>query len=128
VQEVSLRAAGPDSTNGPPFHSRAFPQRLGGEFGRSLRVIPGAFHMRSTADGVTLEGMSVIATAAASPTDTGVEELRELIAALVARRQQLRALSAGRATLEQNRLELACAQRELGHALVEQHLPPGARR
>ena len=70
----------------------------------------------------------MIATAAASPTDTGVEELRELIAALVARRQQLRALSAGRATLEQNRLELACAQRELGHALVEQHLPPGARR
>jgi hypothetical protein len=66
--------------------------------------------------------MTMAATANATPIQLGVEELRNRIAALVARRQQLRALGASRATLEQNRLELAQAQRELGYALVEKHL------
>jgi hypothetical protein len=55
---------------------------------------------------------------------TGVEELRERIAALVARRQQLRRSGARRASLEQNRRQLARSQSELGHALIELHLPP----
>jgi hypothetical protein len=50
-----------------------------------------------------------------------VEPLREQIAALVVRRQELRGSHASRASLEQNRLELARSQRELGHALIEQH-------
>jgi hypothetical protein len=54
---------------------------------------------------------------------TGVEELRERIAALVARRQQLRRSGASRASLEQNRRQLASSQSELGRALIELHLP-----
>ena len=54
---------------------------------------------------------------------TGVEELRERIAALVAERQQLRRFCASQASLEQNRLRLGRSQRELCHALIERHLP-----
>lgn len=50
-----------------------------------------------------------------------VEPLREQIAALVVRRQELRGSRASRASLEENRLELARSQRELGHALIERH-------
>jgi len=55
---------------------------------------------------------------------TGAEELRERIAALVVRRQQLRGSGASRASLERNRRELARSQSELGLALIELHLPP----
>jgi DNA-binding response OmpR family regulator len=68
--------------------------------------------------------MAIAATASATPREMGVEELRARIAALVARRQQLRALGASRTMLEQNRLELASSQRELGYALIERHLSP----
>jgi hypothetical protein len=70
--------------------------------------------------------MSLVATERATSIElaTGVEELRERIAALVARRQQLRGSGASRASLEQNRRQLARSHSELGHALIELHLPP----
>jgi hypothetical protein len=69
--------------------------------------------------------MSLVATASATSIEqeTGVEKLRKRIAALVARRQQLR-FGASRASLEQNRLQLARSQSELCHAFIELHLPP----
>ena len=70
--------------------------------------------------------MSLVATESAASIElaTGVEELRERIAALVARRQQLRRFGASRASLEQNRRQLARSHWELGLALIELHLPP----
>jgi len=70
--------------------------------------------------------MSLVATERATSIElaTGVVELRERIAALVARRQHLRSSGASRASLEQNRRQLARSQSELGHALIELHLPP----
>jgi len=70
--------------------------------------------------------MSLVAAERAASIEpaTGIEELQERIAALVARRQQLRIFGASRASLEQNRRQLARSQSELGHALIELHLPP----
>jgi hypothetical protein len=70
--------------------------------------------------------MSLVATERATSIElaTGIEEVRERIAALVVRRQQLRRSGASRASLEQNRRQLARSQSELGHALIELHLPP----
>ena len=42
---------------------------------------------------------------------------------LVAERQQLREGGAGDAALERNRVQLARAQWELGHALIDLYLP-----
>ena len=72
--------------------------------------------------------MTIAASAHPIPTGGGVEELRARIAGLVGRRQELRAEGASRAALEQNRLELASSQRELGDALIERHLPHHADR
>jgi hypothetical protein len=71
--------------------------------------------------------MNLAATesATSSEQETGVEKLRERIAALVARRQQLRRFGASRASLEQNRLQLARSQSELCQAFIELHLPEG---
>ncbi|HLM36225.1 MAG TPA: hypothetical protein VK287_00395 [Gaiellaceae bacterium] len=55
--------------------------------------------------------------------EAAVEELEDRIAALVAERQQLRAVGAGRQWLEQNRLLLGQSQRQLGYALIARHLP-----
>jgi hypothetical protein len=63
-----------------------------------------------------------------SRTRADVEELTLLIAGLVAERQGLRGRGAGTAALERNRLRLARAQWELGHALIERHLPRPATR
>jgi hypothetical protein len=52
-----------------------------------------------------------------------VEALTLRIAALVVERQQLRIANAGVADLEGNRLQIARAQRELAHALIDRHLP-----
>jgi hypothetical protein len=52
-----------------------------------------------------------------------VEALTLRIAALVVERQQLRGANVGVADLERNRLEIARAQWELAHALIERHLP-----
>lgn len=68
--------------------------------------------------------MSLVATEISIEVATGVEGLQERIAALVTRRQQLRRSGASRASLEQNRRQLARSQSELGHALIELHLPP----
>ncbi len=70
--------------------------------------------------------MSLVASERATSIElaSGVEKLRERIAALVARRQLLRRSGASRASLEQNRRQLARSQSELGHALIELHRPP----
>ncbi|MFL5921856.1 MAG: hypothetical protein ACJ75Q_12780 [Gaiellaceae bacterium] len=61
-----------------------------------------------------------------SRTRASAEELTARIAILVAQRQQLRERGAGDRALERNRLELARAQWELGHALIDTHLPAQA--
>jgi len=45
------------------------------------------------------------------------------IAELVGERQELRDRCARHGALERNRVQLARAQWELGHALIERHLP-----
>jgi hypothetical protein len=57
---------------------------------------------------------------------TSVEALTLRISVLVAERQQLRDRGASETMLERNRLELARAQWELGHALIDRHLPEPA--
>ena len=52
-----------------------------------------------------------------------MENLTLHIAGLVAERQELRARGASIASLERNRLQIARAQWELGHALIDRHLP-----
>jgi hypothetical protein len=58
-----------------------------------------------------------------SRTRASADELTARIAILVAERQQLRERGASEAPLERNRLQLARAQWELGHALIDRHLP-----
>ena len=58
-----------------------------------------------------------------SRTPASADELNAQIAHLVAERQELRAHGANEAALERNRLQLARAQWELGHALIDRHLP-----
>lgn len=53
----------------------------------------------------------------------GPDELTARIAQLVGERQELRARGAGEAALERNRLQIARAQWELAHALIELHAP-----
>ena len=48
------------------------------------------------------------------------------IGQLVAERQQLRASGASEASLERNRLQIARAQWELAHALIDRYLPEPA--
>jgi hypothetical protein len=54
---------------------------------------------------------------------TGVEQLSEQIAELVAERQQLRRAGASYEVLEQNRVLLGRSQWALCHALIARHLP-----
>jgi hypothetical protein len=56
----------------------------------------------------------------------GVEALQARVAALGLERQELRTSGAEPAALERNRVELARAQWELSHALIEQHRAPTA--
>jgi hypothetical protein len=58
-----------------------------------------------------------------SRTPASADELAARIAFLVAARQRLRERGAGVSSLERNRLQLARAQWELGHALIERNLP-----
>jgi hypothetical protein len=58
-----------------------------------------------------------------SRTRASTDEIAARIAILVAERQRLRECGAGEASLERNRLQLARAQWELGHALIERNLP-----
>jgi hypothetical protein len=48
------------------------------------------------------------------------------VAELVVERQQLRMRSASSVSLERNRLQIARAQWELGHALIDRYLPEPA--
>jgi hypothetical protein len=57
---------------------------------------------------------------------TTAEELTTRIGRLVAERQQLRAGGASETSLERNRLQIARAQWELAHALIDRHLPEPA--
>jgi hypothetical protein len=50
------------------------------------------------------------------------ESLQDEIRTLVTERQALRERRAGRDELESNRLDLACRQRRLSHALIDQYL------
>jgi hypothetical protein len=52
-----------------------------------------------------------------------VEALTLRLGLLVAERQQLRESGASAKALERNRLQLARAQWELSHALIDRHLP-----
>jgi hypothetical protein len=45
------------------------------------------------------------------------------IAELVAERQELRGADASAGAIERNRVRIARAQWELGHALIDRHLP-----
>jgi hypothetical protein len=58
-----------------------------------------------------------------SRTPASADQLNAQIANLVAERQGLRADGASEAALERNRLQIARAQWELGHALIDRHLP-----
>jgi hypothetical protein len=51
-----------------------------------------------------------------------VDVLAARIADLVTERQELRAASSPAAAIERNRVQLARAQWELAHALIDQHL------
>jgi hypothetical protein len=55
-----------------------------------------------------------------------VEALTLRVAQLVVERQELRIRGANAVSLERNRLQIARAQWELGHALIDRHLPPAA--
>jgi hypothetical protein len=61
---------------------------------------------------------------AGEPLDWAIRELQEAIDVLVAERQALRSAGAGRAALEDNRLELGRQQRLLALALIGRHGPP----
>jgi hypothetical protein len=55
--------------------------------------------------------------------DESVEELTLRISVLVGERQELRERGGSETALERNRVQLARAQWELGHALIHRHLP-----
>lgn len=55
-----------------------------------------------------------------------MEALTLRVAQLVVERQELRIRGANAVSLERNRLQIARAQWELGHALIDRHLPPAA--
>lgn len=52
-----------------------------------------------------------------------MDALQQRVAALALQRQELRTGGAEPSALERNRVELARAQWELSHALIEQYLP-----
>ena len=56
-----------------------------------------------------------------APSDGAPELLLDRVAALVARRQELRAAGAGRTELERNRAEITRAQWDLSRALIARH-------
>jgi len=62
-----------------------------------------------------------------SPSPGSVESLTKRISELVAERQELRRSDASVPAIERNRLQIAEAQWELAHALIERHLPSPSR-
>ena len=67
--------------------------------------------------------MARSSTSRAARPDPQIRELQESIDALVAERQELRSAGAGRAALEENRLELGRRQRQLAAAAIGLHRP-----
>jgi len=61
-----------------------------------------------------------------SRTAKTVESLTDVLSALTAERQVLRASEAGSMKLERNRIAIARAQWELSHALIERYAPADA--
>ena len=61
-----------------------------------------------------------------SRTAKTVESLTDVLSALTAERQVLRAAEAGSMKLERNRIAIARAQWELSHALIERYAPADA--
>jgi hypothetical protein len=59
-----------------------------------------------------------------SRTAKTVEALTDMLGALTAERQALRASDAGSMKLERNRVAIARAQWELSYALIERYSPP----
>lgn len=57
-----------------------------------------------------------------------METLTLRVAELVVERQELRIRGASTVSLERNRLQIARAQWELGHAMIDRHLPQSAAR
>ncbi len=57
------------------------------------------------------------------PVVESVETLLERIQVLAFERQSLRAREAGEAALERNRVQIARAQWQLSHALIDRYLP-----
>ena len=57
-----------------------------------------------------------------SRTPSSVESVAARIADLVTERQELRAAGSPPAAIERNRVQLARAQWELAHALIDEHL------
>lgn len=55
-----------------------------------------------------------------------MESLTQRVAELVVERQELRMRCASTVSLERNRLQIARAQWELGHALIDRYLPEPA--
>jgi hypothetical protein len=62
-------------------------------------------------------------TPAAQETTHDLDALERQLGSLVHRRQQLRALRAGREVLEPNRREIVRLQRRLAAAMIARHLP-----
>jgi hypothetical protein len=89
---------------------------------RGLHLLPHTADRGRVARGTTLRHLRPARFRRSRSRGT-VEGLTGRIAYLVTERQQLRMAEASSAALERNRVQLARAQWELAHALIERHLP-----
>jgi hypothetical protein len=89
--------------------------------GIDLRCV--AADIRSVASGASLRHLRP-ARFRRSRVSASAEELIARLEALVAERQELRSRAASPAALERNRLQIARAQWELSHVLIDQHVAP----
>lgn len=92
---------------------------------RGLDLLPGGADRRIVARGTSLRHLRP-ARFRRSRAHASAEELTARIALLVAERHELRDRDASEASLERNRRQIARAQWELGHALIDRYLPKTA--
>jgi hypothetical protein len=92
---------------------------------KGLHLLRGGADIRSVARGTSLRHLRP-ARFRRSRSRATVEALTVRVAGLVAERQELRDRQASNAALERNRRQIARAQWELGHALIDRHLPQPA--
>ena len=92
---------------------------------RGIHLLPGGADTALVARGMSLRQLRP-GRFRRRRADSSVEALTLRISVLVAERQQLRDRGASESSLERNRLQLARAQWELGHALIDRHLPEPA--